>query len=327
MSNIFGTHRNPDTTALTKTVWYGKDVNAALYYIDNSGKIQAVDPTHPLPVTLASAIVVDVDIDGVYNVATNPDPDNIGLISHERHPTPGDAQQIMRTTAANPTADGLDGDIIVALDANDFSHYYNLSDGWERQKGADGNAFVAIRDESSQLDLVVIDSAYGNTPVVMPIAGKYESVPTSYANGDATPFLVNEYGELRIAGYNPTDDVVDTNVNNQHSTSDTGVITFLNGVTASTTSSAYNSFQYSQWHILTKVVTDATGAGDIYLDASVDNSDWDNGILSQNIAAGSATTYYYTWTIDGCYNYIRIRFVKSADTITVTTKGIGRGMK
>lgn len=102
---------------------------------------------------------------------------------------------------------------------------------------------------------------------------------------------------------------------------DTGIITFLNCVTA-TTSAEYNIFMYSQWHILIKAVTgDVTGAGDIYLDASVDNTDWDTAILSQNIAPGAAATYYYTWAIDGCYNYIRIRFVRTATTITITTTG------
>ena len=57
---------------------------------------------------------------------------------------------------------------------------------------------VAIGDGTNQLDLVVINSAYGATPVAMPIAGKYEATPTTYDDGDAVPLLVDENGRLQI---------------------------------------------------------------------------------------------------------------------------------
>ena len=265
-----------------------------------------------------------LELDGVYDASTNKEPDNVGIIAHERVASPSDVEQIQRITADNPDTDNIESTKVIALDTNGFQYYLNGNDEWDRQRGSDGNSYVAVRDGTNQLDLTTIDSSYGATPTAVPIAAKYESVPTTYTDNDATPILVDQYGQVRIAGYDDIDNVINVNVNNQHSTSDTGVITFLNGVTASTTSGAYNSFQYSQWHIQLKVVTDASGAGDIYLDASVNNSDWAT-VLTQNIAAGSATTYNYVWTINGCYNYIRIRFVRSATTITVTVIGIGRG--
>lgn len=267
---------------------------------------------------------VTAELDGVYDASTNKDPDNVGIIAHERVASPSDVEQIQRVTADNPDTDNIESAKVIALDTNGFQYYLNSSDQWDRQKGSDGNSYVAVRDGTNQLDLTTIDSLYGATPTAVPVAAKYESVPTTYTDNDATPILVDQYGQIRVAGYDSTYQVIDVNVNNQHSTSDTGVITFLNGVTASTTSSSYNSFQYSQWHIQLKIVTDATGTGDIYLDASVNNSDWAT-VLTQNIAAGSATTYNYIWSINGCYNYIRIRFVRSATTITVTVIGIGRG--
>jgi len=55
---------------------------------------------------------VDVDVDGVYNVSTNADPDNIGLIIHTRATTPGDSDQVKRVTGIQ----GTDDDTIHAMD-------------------------------------------------------------------------------------------------------------------------------------------------------------------------------------------------------------------
>lgn len=57
---------------------------------------------------------------------------------------------------------------------------------------------VAIGDGTNQLDLVVANSAFGATPTIMPIAGKYEATPTTYGDGDATPLLVDANGRLQV---------------------------------------------------------------------------------------------------------------------------------
>jgi hypothetical protein len=58
--------------------------------------------------------------------------------------------------------------------------------------------FVSGTDGVNQLDYVVIDSAYGATPVATPIAGKYEATPTTYADGDATALLTDVNGRLEV---------------------------------------------------------------------------------------------------------------------------------
>lgn len=50
-------------------------------------------------------VQVDVDVDGTYNPTTNPDPDNIGLIGHERSLTTGQAQQTQPITAKRGDVD------------------------------------------------------------------------------------------------------------------------------------------------------------------------------------------------------------------------------
>ena len=58
--------------------------------------------------------------------------------------------------------------------------------------------FVDISDGVNTLDLLVVDSAYGATPSGVPVVGKYEVAPTTYADGDATPFLTDENGRLQV---------------------------------------------------------------------------------------------------------------------------------
>jgi len=57
---------------------------------------------------------------------------------------------------------------------------------------------VALSDGTNELDFVVINSAYGATPVAMPVAGKYESSPTTYGDGDATHLQTDANGKLNV---------------------------------------------------------------------------------------------------------------------------------
>lgn len=50
-------------------------------------------------------VQVDVDVDGTYNPLSNPDPDNIGLIGHERSLITGQPQQTQPITAKRGTVD------------------------------------------------------------------------------------------------------------------------------------------------------------------------------------------------------------------------------
>lgn len=57
--------------------------------------------------------------------------------------------------------------------------------------------FMELSDGIDSLDLVVVDSPYGATPTALPIGGKFESIPTTYTDGDATPFLTSAKGKLQ----------------------------------------------------------------------------------------------------------------------------------
>jgi len=57
---------------------------------------------------------------------------------------------------------------------------------------------VELGDGTNLLDFVVINSAFGATPTVMPVAAKYEATPTTYGDGDAVPLLADENGRLQV---------------------------------------------------------------------------------------------------------------------------------
>lgn len=59
--------------------------------------------------------------------------------------------------------------------------------------------FIKLTDATNDLGLVVIDSAFGATPVAIPIAGKYEATPTTYTDGDAVPLLLDVNGRMQVA--------------------------------------------------------------------------------------------------------------------------------
>jgi hypothetical protein len=58
--------------------------------------------------------------------------------------------------------------------------------------------FIKLTDGTLDLNIVKIGDAYGSTPVVIPIAGKYEATPTTYNDGDAVPLLTDENGRLLV---------------------------------------------------------------------------------------------------------------------------------
>lgn len=78
---------------------YGRKIDTV---VDSSGKVRlAVDGQFTAEVD----VQVDVDSDGAYDVATNPDPDSIGLIGHTRSNPTNQTHQVQRQTAKRGTAD------------------------------------------------------------------------------------------------------------------------------------------------------------------------------------------------------------------------------
>jgi hypothetical protein len=73
---------------------------------------------NPLPVKIPNVDItigdLDVQLDGVYDVVDNPDPDNVGVIGHNRASTPTDPDQTNRITSVTYG----EGGIVHALDVS-----------------------------------------------------------------------------------------------------------------------------------------------------------------------------------------------------------------
>lgn len=115
-----------------------------------------------LDVNILNSLTIDAD--GIYNVTTNPNPDNIGLISHSRAASIGDAQQVERTTAGL-VADVAAADIsnINAIDVNSFLYAIDDVDGNAEllsSNNSDGGLNVHIANS-----LTVNDAALANTAI------------------------------------------------------------------------------------------------------------------------------------------------------------------
>lgn len=79
------------------------DTSAFMYGWDGAAwdRVGATAGSLNVLVTNSASTPLNVKVDGVYDVATNADPDNVGLIAHIRGATPGDADQTIRLTGIN----------------------------------------------------------------------------------------------------------------------------------------------------------------------------------------------------------------------------------
>lgn len=127
--NVGAYIRSADGTQITHTTVSGKDA---------------------LDVYMVNEIAVSVD--GVYNVSTNTNPDNVGLISHTRAASPGDAEQVERITAASPSSDNIDPADVKAQDVNSFLLGWDGS-AWDRLTASSGALDINLA--SQDIDLSV----------------------------------------------------------------------------------------------------------------------------------------------------------------------------
>lgn len=87
-----------------------------------------------LDVNIKSPITIDVDLNGIYNVTTNPLPDNVGIIGSSRA-APGLANQTLQFTGGGVNASAVSPTNIVAQDVNSFGMMWNGTT-WDRITGA-----------------------------------------------------------------------------------------------------------------------------------------------------------------------------------------------
>lgn len=139
------------------------------YLIDGSGNLLTstlVSGKQALDVNIASPIPLSVDLNGIYNVGTNPTPDNSGMILFTRAASIGLAQQIELPSAAAPTSDAVVAANVKAQDVNGFLMGYNGT-SWDRLKSTSGKLQVSDAPSSAILSTSV---TVGLTAVALPAA-------------------------------------------------------------------------------------------------------------------------------------------------------------
>lgn len=137
------------------------------YLIDGSGNLLTstlVSGKQALDVNIASPIPLSVDLNGIYDVGTNPTPDNAGMILFTRAASIGLAQQVELPTAGSPTADAVVAANVKAADVNGFLMGYNGTT-WDRLKSKNGKLQVSEVPSASVLATAVV---VGVTAVALP---------------------------------------------------------------------------------------------------------------------------------------------------------------
>lgn len=128
--------RDLDAAQDSVQAWAHDGAGTALTSTLVSGK-QALD------VNMVNSIAVDIR--GIYDAGTNPNPDNVGMIAHARAATPGDSDQTFRSTGAAATSDAVTAANVHGLDMNAFMMAFN------------GTSFDRVRSRNNEL--IVNDTA------------------------------------------------------------------------------------------------------------------------------------------------------------------------
>jgi len=136
------------------------DEVAAYIFGDNRITSTDVDGDEGLDVNVLNDL--NCDLDGVYNVSTNADPDNVGLIGHVRNATPGDTHQTLRWTGAAPSSDSVDPANLQAMDVNGFDMGWD-TDHWDRIHATAGAKHVYIDDVNSSAEFPIVGDVADDT--------------------------------------------------------------------------------------------------------------------------------------------------------------------
>lgn len=135
-----------DTTS-ADTIAASDRIGAVLINADGTGiTYTTVGAKKALDVNLATALA-QVEINGVYNVSTNANPSNTGLVGATRNATPGVAQQANILTSGEANADAIVAANVWGLDVNSFMMAYNGTT-WDRVQLTSGALNVNISSQS-----------------------------------------------------------------------------------------------------------------------------------------------------------------------------------
>lgn len=155
----------------------------------------------------SSDIDIQVDIDGIYNVTTNPTPDNVGIIGSSRN-APGLANQTLQFTGAGVGSDDVAPTNIVAQDVNSFGMLWDGS-AWDRAPGnsTDGalveisNTSLAVTQSTSPWVVagnVADDAVDSGDPVKVGSRSEWGALPAISQDLDRADLISDKYRRVYV---------------------------------------------------------------------------------------------------------------------------------
>jgi hypothetical protein len=161
--NVGAYVRSSDGTLIThETIGSDEHLHVAAALQDGSGNAitsTTVGSDQALDVNVSGGSIT-ADMDGIYNVSTNADPDNIGLIGHTRAASIGDAQQVERLSSGAPSSDDIDPANVKALDVNGFLLGWDGS-AWDRLTASSGALDVNLADQDADITVDINAQSVG----------------------------------------------------------------------------------------------------------------------------------------------------------------------
>ncbi len=182
--------------------------SVATFLHTGAGALTSTGAAGALDVNITNGISIDAD--GVYDVATNTNPDNVGLIGHARAASPADADQTTRLTSG-VIADDLASADIHALDTAAFMMGYDSTgDQWDRVEIAGGALTVA------PVGTVADDDADSGNPLKVGSRAVSGALAAVSASNDRADVISDLYRRLwvnttpNVGGSNATITIDDT---------------------------------------------------------------------------------------------------------------------
>lgn len=169
-----------------------------------------------LDVNIASPISVSTDIDGLYNVSTNPTPDTTGAILRTRGATPDATAQVEPITGAAASSNAVVAANVHGMDVNAFGMVYNGTT-WDRLTGTAGVLNVNVTSG------VADGAADSGNPIKIGSRAISGALPAIAATGDRADAISDLYRRLWV---NDTPNVAGSNAAVSVDTTTGGVALF-----------------------------------------------------------------------------------------------------
>ncbi len=171
-----------------------------------------------LDVYVANDIMVDLN--GVYDVGTNPLPDNVGIIAHSRAAAPDETNQIERLTSGAASSDDVVAADVHALDVNSFGMVFDGTT-WDRLRGTAGAVHIHDGGNSITVDAVDLDirdltaasdsvAAWLSDGAGNAITSSGGALDVNIQSMDAITLTVSDAALANTAVDNGEEDIVDT---------------------------------------------------------------------------------------------------------------------